>query len=123
MEREIEEFGRRLGLSRLALNEKGLAQLNIEGTGSFFLECPEMGQDGTLLLYLAVPLGHCEPETLLRCFRLCDVRKNLPFPLSFGRHKGRLFFLSRMRARDVTAAAIENRLRFLMDCLEEGLAR
>ncbi|MBO4311689.1 MAG: hypothetical protein J5828_01665, partial [Desulfovibrionaceae bacterium] len=99
-----------------------LAQLDIEGTGSFFLERPEAGRGDTLLLYLAVTEERCAPETLLSCFRLCDVRKNLPFPLSFGRHRGRLFFLSRMRVRDVTAAAIENRLRFLVGCLDAGRA-
>ena len=118
MDREIELFGRRLGIDGLAFNEKGMAQLDISGIGSFFLERSNGGRGNNLLMYLSAPLDTHDPAVVMRFFKLCDYRRNNPFRLSFGLFRGQAFLLSAMDERSVTASSIENALRFLADCFQ-----
>ncbi len=119
MDREIELFGRRLGIDGLALNEKGMAQLDISGIGSFFLErLVRGGRVGTLLMYLCAPLDTHDPAVLMKYFKMCDYRRNNPFRLSFGLYRGQAFLMSALDEGRVTASSIENVLRFLADCLQ-----
>ena len=119
MDHEIEAFGRRVGLEQFALTSRGMAQLDISGLGSFFLEVREGPGCRWLLLYLCSPSDGHDPERVRRLLRMCDFRRNLPFPLAAGLYRGKAVLLSRMEERSVTASAIENTLRFLAQCAGE----
>lgn len=114
---EIQSFGQRLGLETFALNSDGIAQLNIDGIGSFFLELEEKNGRSELLAYLSAPLPEHDHDTPRRLLEACDYRRANPMPLSAGVFSGRAILLTRLREQDVTAAAIENALRFLADVL------
>ncbi|MBO6003205.1 MAG: type III secretion chaperone SycN [Mailhella sp.] len=116
LEYEIEAFGRRMGLGSLSLNDRGMAQLDIRGLGSFFLETRDGPGVRWLLMYLCSPADGHDPARAGRLLRMCDYRRNLPFPLAAGLDKGKSILLSRMEERRVTASAIENTLRFLAQC-------
>ena len=116
LEYERAEFGRRMGLGSLSLNERGMAQLDISGLGSFFLEMRDGPGCRWLLMYLCAPADGHDPARVRRLLRMCDFRRNLPFPLAAGLYKGKSVLLSRMEERRVTASAIENTLRFLAQC-------
>ncbi|MBP3731138.1 MAG: hypothetical protein J6I40_06700 [Mailhella sp.] len=114
---EIEAFGRRIGLDHLALDDQGRAQLNISGVGSFHLELSDAGPARQLLMYLCLPFDAKDAARLSRLFKLCDYRRNLPVPVSAGVFKGKAIIMSRMDESLVTAAGIENTLRFLAGCM------
>jgi type III secretion system chaperone SycN len=114
---EIKAFGQRLGLESLALSQDGVAQLNIDGIGSFFLELKETHGRRELLVYLSAQLPEHDTETPRRLLEACDYRRGQPMPLSAGVFSGRALLLTRLQEQDVTAAAIENSLRFLAETL------
>ena len=121
MEHEIQAFGHRLGLESLSLSHDGLARLDIEGLGSFHLELSQKGGRRELLAYLAIPVEPVrEAETARRLLALCDWRNGLPMPLSCGVFSGRAIVLTRMDESKVSAAGLENALRFLAEAAYSG---
>lgn len=114
---EIQAFGQRLGLDSLALDRNGLAQLNIDGIGSLFLELSDSGGRRELLVYLAAQLHEHDDAAPRRLLEACDFRQGHPFPLSAGVFSGRAIVLTRIEERQVTASGIENALRFLAETL------
>lgn len=114
---EIQAFGQRLGLDALALDHNGIAQLNIDGLGSLFLELADGNGRRELLIYLAAQLHEHDDAAPRRLLEACDFRNAHPFPLSAGVFSGRGIVLTRIEERQVTASVIENALRFLTDAL------
>ena len=111
LERELAEFGRRLGMANLALRENGVAVLEIESLGRLWLE-----QDGDdLLIYMTAPVPESDREASRRVLERCDYRHAHPFTLVGGLHKGQLMLLVRLPQRQVSAAQIENAARFLAE--------
>ena len=119
IEHEIQAFGQRLGMENLSLSREGLAQLNIEGIGSFFLELEEKGGRRELLLYLSSPVREYDSEAHRRLLEHCDYRKAYPLPLSAGVFSGRAILLTHIPEQQVSAAGIENALRFLAEIMYE----
>jgi len=116
---EIQSFGQRLGLESFSLNSEGMAQLNIEGIGSFFLELDDKNGRNELLVYLSVQLQDHDVTTPRRLLEACDYRRANPMPLSVGVFSSRAILLTRMDVQRATAASIENSLRFLADVLHD----
>ena len=114
---EIRAFGQRLGLDSLELSAEGLARLDIEGIGAFYLELAEQGGRRELLIYLSSPLPEHDTDSTRRLLKLCDYRNGLPMPLSAGVFSGRAILLTRIDEGEVTAASLENALRFLAENL------
>ncbi len=114
---EIRAFGQRLGLDALELSAEGLARLDIDGIGAFYLELAEQGGRRELLAYLSAPVPEHDAEAARRLLELCDYRRGLPMPLSAGVFSGRAVLLTRMDEGAVTAPALENALRFLAEAL------
>ncbi len=119
IEHEIQAFGRRLGMKNLALNSEGLAQLNIEGIGSFFLERQEKSGQRHLLIYLSAPAQEYDAEVCRRLLAHCDYRRAYPLPLSAGVFSGRAVLLTHLDEQEATAADIENAFRFLAEIMYE----
>ena len=121
LEHEILAFGRRLGLEALALSREGMAQLDIEGLGTFHLEQLEKGRRRELLIYLTVPVPPVqETEASRRLLEMCSWRHALPMPLHGGVFSGQALVLTRMDEDQVSAAGLENALRFLAGTLYGG---
>lgn len=117
LEYEIEAFGRRLGLESLAFSREGLARLDIGDIGSFYLEKAEYNGRHELLVYLSAPLPEHDAASVRRLLSLCDYRRGLPMPLFAGVFSGRGMLLTRMDEEKVTAASLENALRFLAELM------
>ena len=117
LEYEIEAFGRRLGLESLAFSQEGVARLDIENIGSFYLEKAEYNGRREILAYLSSPLPDHDTDAVRRLLSLCDYRRGLPMPLSAGVFSGRGMLLTRMAEEKVTAASLENVLRFLTELM------
>ncbi|MBQ4615348.1 MAG: type III secretion chaperone SycN [Mailhella sp.] len=114
---EIQAFGQRLGLESLALSHDGIAHLNIEGIGSFYLELEEKNGRRELLAYLSAEIPAYDVDTPRRLLEACDYRRANPMPLSAGVFSGRAILLTRLKEHEATAAGIENALRFLAEVL------
>ena len=119
IEHEIQAFGRRLGMEGLALNHDGMAQLDIEGIGSFFLERQEKGGQRYLLVYLSASVQDYDVEAYRRLLAHCDYRRAYPLPLSSGVFSGKAVLLTYLDEHTATAADIENAFRFLAEIMYE----
>lgn len=110
MDREIAEFGRRLGLGPLVLPERGSLALEIESAGRLYLEAGE----GELRLYLALPLPPYDRETLPRALTRAGFESAPAFPLSCGLAGDSLLLLTRLASARVTAGELERAAEFLL---------
>ena len=117
LEHEIEAFGRRIGLESLSFSPEGLVRLDIANIGSFYLEKAKDNGRGEILAYLSAPLPEHDTAAVRRLLALCDYRRGLPMPLAAGFFSGRGMLLTRMEEEKVTAASLENALRFLADLM------
>ena len=120
LEHEIEAFGRRLGLDSLAFSPDGLVRLDIGTIGSFHLEKAEHDGRHELLVYLSAPLPDHDADAARRLLSLCDYRRGLPMPLFSGVFSGRGILLVRIPEDKVTAAGLENTLRYLADLMQQA---
>lgn len=115
-DREIAEFGRRMGMPDFSLPESGVAALDVEKLGRLYLE---RGPDGReLLLYLAVSVPAHDTMIPRRALELCSYVHAHPWPLYSGVHANQLVLLTRLDERQTTAAAVENAVRFLGEMVD-----
>ena len=111
LERELAEFGRRLGMANLALHENGVTVLEIESLGRLCLE-----QDGDdLLIYMTASVPESDREAPRRVLERCDYRYAHPFTLVGGLYKSRIMLLVRLPQQRISAVQIENAARFLAE--------
>lgn len=118
LEREISEFGRRMGMPGFALPESGVAALDVEKLGRLYLERTEAQE---VFVYLALSISHHDTAVVRRALELCSYAHAHPWLLSAGVHAGQLVFLIRLHEREVTAASLENAIHFLSKILEQVL--
>ena len=122
IEREITEFGRRMGMPDFSLSERGLAALDVERLGRLHLERgPERPgrHDRELLIYLTRPVPDYDAKAPRRVLARCPYRPAAPLPLSGGVHDGRIVLLTRFPEREATAAGIEQAVRFLAAIMDK----
>jgi type III secretion system chaperone SycN len=117
LEKEILEFGRRLGLGRLVPPVSGPLDLELAGLGRLSLEETPNGQ---VLLALALPLAPYEKGRLVRALGLCAPEAGRAYPLACGYHQDRLIFMVRLEAVGLSAADLENAARFLIASAKES---
>lgn len=125
IEREIAEFGRRMGMPDFSLSEGGLAALDVERLGRLYLERgPEQPgrYDRGLLVYLTRPVPDHDAKAPRRVLERCHYRYADPLPLSGGVHGGRIVLLTRFPERETTAAGIERAVRFLAAVMDSVAA-
>ena len=115
MDYEIQEFGRRVGLANLAFSSEGLARLDIQDVGNFYLE--RSGDGRELLVYLTARIPDYDAGRARRLLALCDYRNGFSLPVAAGIHAGQAILLIRLQEKSVTAAALENSLRFLTELM------
>ena len=113
---ELNEFGRRLGMPGLELNENAAAGVTIEGLGVLTLERVETpeGQE-ELLVTLARPIESTEAARFGALLERLDWRRHPAFAFSAGLFRDRLILSTRLNESAVTARMLENVLRALSD--------
>lgn len=114
IEREIAEFGRRMGMPSFALSADGLAALDVEGLGRLYLERgPDDARERELLVYVALPVPDYDTQAPRRVLEACHYRHAHPLPLAGGLHNGNIVLITRLPASRATAADIEKAVLFL----------
>ena len=106
IEREIAEFGRRMGMPAFSLSPAGLAAL------------AENAGERELLVYLARAVPEYDVKAPRRVLERCHYRHADPMPLSGGVHKGNIVLLTRFPERQATAAGIERAVQFLSGVMD-----
>ena len=99
IEREIAEFGRRMGMPAFSLSPAGLAALDVERLGRLHLELAENAGERELLVYLARAVPEYDVKAPRRVLERCHYRHADPMPLSGGVHKGNIVLLPRFPER------------------------
>lgn len=120
LEKEIDEFGRRIGLPGLKLNDNGLAQLNIEGLGCLSLELAAEGRHGErdLIFSIALSPDAHAAEKLPAAFASVNSEERLPLQMATGLLENRLILSARLSTDRVRASDLENALRLLLSKAE-----
>ena len=114
----IAEFGRRMGLPSLAIEEDKPVQLHIEGMGALFIE--KAGEE--ILLYLARNFPAHDREAPRRALALCRPGPARPFPVSAGLYKNNtLLFLTRFDQKTFSLQSLEQAVPVLSRLLDESL--
>lgn len=116
---EIEEFGRRMGMSDLELSPDGIIAFEVEDLGSLHIEQDEENEE--LFIYLATPIPPYNDDIPKKVLELCSYKNAHPFVLHGGIHNDNIIFLSRMSYRDVKASTIENTTQFLISITQKVL--
>lgn len=119
LERELNEFGRRMGLPGLNFGPDGLVALDVERMGRLHLERGGRAGAEELLLYLSRPFPAHDGEAPERALTLCHYRYPRPFPLSAGIHGEQLIMLTRLTERETTAANMEKAVLMLADAMNK----
>ena len=123
IERELAEFGRRMGMPSLAFSAQGIAALDIENMGRLYLERnTENPLIPELLLYLVLPVPAYDRQAPRRILELCHYKHAHPMPLHGGMHAGQIVLLTRFPEQDVNAARIEMAALFLRSMMERVAA-
>lgn len=116
LDREISEFGRRMGMPGFALStDNGVAALDVHSLGRVYFERSEE----EILIYLASPVPAHESEFPRRVLSLCGYLHAHPQPLYGGVHAGQVVLLTRVPERTVTAASLETSVAFLGHMLHQ----
>jgi type III secretion system chaperone SycN len=119
--RSLEEFGRSLGISGLALSPDRPVQLHIRGMGALFIEAA--GDAGDALIYLAREFPrHARGETARRALLLCRPEADWPFTIRAGLSKENvLFFLAEIPRGEFDARTPETVIPLLSSLLDQAL--
>ena len=122
LDREIAEFGRRMGIPTLAFGQNSLLALDVQRMGRLHLEKQEKHGETELLIYLMRPCPAYDSEAPARVLALCHYRHRHPLSLSGGVHKDQIVLLTRLAEKEVTAAAMENAVKFLATVMDRASA-
>lgn len=103
MERQIAEFGRRMGLGDLAAPGQGPLALDIAEVGRLYLEPGER----ELIVYLALPLAPYDERRLPAALGLGGYENRRTYPLACGLAGDNLLLMTRLERNRVTAGELE----------------
>ncbi len=115
LDREISEFGRRLGLSHLELGIQGIICLKVADVGVLFLE-----QKGETLFVTLAEEGQADVASVKKLLAAINWRTLPKMVVYGGLAKGRRLIVTRLHANTVTAVELENTVRQLITTLESA---
>ena len=104
----LNDFGKRMGLPALAFSAEGLAALDVQDLGRLYFERSHGDAGEELLIYLARDIPGYDDGMVGRALALCHYRHNTPFALSAGLRGDTLLLLTRVPAKQASAAMLEN---------------
>lgn len=114
----LHEFGRTLGMRRLAFNARGVARMTMERMGSLGIE----RLPGELLVYMVRRVPASEGRILRRALTLCHYNEGHPFVLQAGlKGDEHLVFLVRIPEREFSVQTVEQSIE-LLDRLHGSVA-
>ncbi len=112
----VSELGESMGISGLDFGDTGVVCLQIEGSGSFFMELKEDG----VLMYLAREMDRFNAlPTLEQALVACHYKKSFPFPLQVGLQESQLFISLFMHDSDFSRPSVESAMQILLDKADE----
>lgn len=115
LQRTIEEFGQRLGMPSLSLNDKGLAALDIDGSGRLSLEVTGAQDPKEMLVYLTTPIPPHDDNLIERALSFAHYKKPKPYVISTGVYNENLVITVRLAPQEITAQNLENTAIYLLD--------
>ena len=114
LQHELTSLAQRMGMTDLRLSSDGVAALDIQSVGRVYFE----QQGESCLVYLARSVYAHDRHLARRILSLCHYDEGHPFPLHGGLHKDHALLLARLPERQVTAAELENMVRYLAGQME-----
>lgn len=120
LERELTDFGERIGIPNLAWGEGDALTLTFDDLGSLTLACPKSEEDDFLLTF-----SHpARPDEARRAFwaflRAAHWTSRQPYALAAGMHNDRWILGIKLPLARVSGAELESALRHLLQ-LETSL--
>lgn len=112
---EINEFGKRLGLPGLELDENDRVSLEFDSVGSISLEVQRHDFGSELLLVFAKVLEVEEMKKFASLLERVNWRTNMPFALSVACFRNQVILTARFAEETVSAVVLENALRLMLD--------
>lgn len=114
--RELEAFAQTMHLSSLRLNADDLLSFRLRGLGRVTLQRALGELADQWVMSLAIPISPVEAtDRFLRALERANSRAGLAYPLSVGLFHDQLIFSVRIDENSITAAVLENVLRFLIE--------
>jgi len=110
---EIDELGQRLGMPGLRLNKDGVTGLAIEGLGTLSLERVEKDYKHSLLIVFSWPVEASDTEQYLQLLKRIHWKNRPEMQTQAAMHADRIIVSVRFAEEAVTAAGLENALRYL----------
>ena len=115
----ISQFGAKIGLKGLALNDQHSVHIAVEELGDLYLE--ESGND--LLIYVSKKYPNLSQASLESALAFCHFKERSPFKTSAGLHKDEtLAFIAREPQETISEAKIMNAIEYL-NSLHEKIVR
>ncbi len=112
----VSELGEGMGISGLDFGDTGVVCLQIEGSGSLYMELKENG----VLMYLAREMDRYNAlPTLELALAACHYKKSFPFPLQIGLQENHLFISLFMNDNDFSRPGVESAIQILLDKADE----
>lgn len=120
LERELTDFGERIGIPTLAWGEGDALTLTFDDLGSLTLACPKSEEDDFLLTFSRP----ARPDEARRAFwaflRAAHSTSRQPYALAAGMHNDRWILGIKLPLARVSGAELESALRHLLQ-LETSL--
>ena len=120
LERELTDFGERIGIPNLAWGEEEALTLAFDDFGTLTLACPQSEEDDFLLIFSRP----ARPDEARRAFwaflRAAHWTSRQPYALAAGMHNDRWILGIKLPLARVSGAELESALRHLLQ-LETSL--
>ncbi|MDR1111018.1 MAG: CesT family type III secretion system chaperone [Deltaproteobacteria bacterium] len=113
LEQAMSEFGRRLGLSEMALSADKPLSLELAGLGVLSLEL-EAQKKTEVIMSLAAPLAPYDQSTMRRSLEMCHFNHNRPYSLATGCQADHVLLMVRLSADRCQGSDLERAAEMLI---------
>ncbi len=114
----IDDFGSRIGLPGLALDENGRLRMALEdGTGMGMLQVTAEGSS-EIVVYRSCPLTYLSAQDFRKALRLADFRQANVWPVQTGISQRELLLAMRIPERAFSGSSLEQALGGLKSLME-----
>ncbi len=117
LERVIQEFGHRMDIADLGLDEQGMLCIDIENIGRLHIEQDQATE--RVFVCLSLPYPEFEKHIPRKLLETCSYLNKHSIDLRGGVHGGWATLVSTMSTTDIQVAALENTIRTLAAELEK----
>ncbi len=114
----IDDFGRRIGVPGLALDENGRLRMAMkDGTGIGLLQV-NAGGSREIVVYRSCPLAYLSAHTFRLALRLADFRQPNPWPVQVGINQRELVLAMRLPGRAFSTSSLGHSLSRLAEIID-----